>query len=147
MNKFDVDWRPTLHLGHNKTDVNALEAAQKRATRTAARRKKIDEAIQSEPENNTVGDLNPNPKEVQTDTVVSHLNTAVQTEDNSFFSETKFLSDEVKVILSLKTVVITKSSSSFMTFYYQRCELSCETLQICLVVHTPRHKIKAVSTN
>lgn len=48
MNKFDVDWRPTLHLGHDKTDVNALEAAQERAIRTAARRKKIDEAIQSE---------------------------------------------------------------------------------------------------
>ena len=44
---------------------------------------------------NTVSNLNPNSKEVQTDDIVSqsHLNTAVQTEDNSFFSETEFLSD------------------------------------------------------
>ena len=44
MNEFGVDWRPTLNLGHNKTNVNALEAAQERTIRTAARRKKIDEA-------------------------------------------------------------------------------------------------------
>ena len=66
MNKFDVDWRPTLNLGHNKTNVNALEAAQVRAIRTAARRKKIDEASQSET-NTAVSDSIPNSKEVQTD--------------------------------------------------------------------------------
>ena len=43
MDKFHVDWRPTLRLGHKKIDIDALEAAQERATRTAARRKKIDE--------------------------------------------------------------------------------------------------------
>ena len=51
-----MDWWPTLHLEHNKTDVNALGVVQERAIRTAARRKKIDEAIQLEPEINTVGD-------------------------------------------------------------------------------------------
>ena len=40
MDKFHVDWRPTLRLGHKKIDIDALEAAQERATRTAARSKK-----------------------------------------------------------------------------------------------------------
>ena len=40
MDKFDVDWWPTLRLGHEKIDVDALEPAQERATRAAARRKK-----------------------------------------------------------------------------------------------------------
>ena len=124
MNKFDVDWRPTLHLGHDKTDVSALEVAQERAIRTAARRKKIDEAIQSEI--NTVSNLNPNSKEVQTDDLVSqsHLNTAVQTEDNSFFSETEFLSDKVKVhyYTGLPNAEVLRCTFKFVVAFYAKGE-------------------------
>ena len=118
MNKFDVDWRPTLHLGHDKTDVNALEAAQERAIRTAARRKKIDEAIQSEI--NTVSNLNPNSKEVQTDDIVSqsHLNTAVQTEDNSFFSETEFLPNAEVLRCTFEFVVAFYAKGEKRSYYW-----------------------------
>lgn len=123
MNKFDVDWRPTLRLGHEKIDVDALEAAQERATRIAARRKKIDEAtIQSEI---TVSNLDPNTKEVQTDSImVTHLSTAVQTESNSFFSETEFLSDEVKVhyYTGLPNAEVLQSTFEFVVAFYAKGE-------------------------
>ena len=126
MNKFDVDWQPTLNLGHNKTNVNALEAAQERAIRTAARKKKIDEASQSE--TNTacaVSDSIPNFKEVQTDAVVSHVSSiAVQTEDNSFFSETKFLADQVKVhyYTGLPNAEVLQCTFEFVVAFYVKGE-------------------------
>ena len=119
-----MDWRPTLNLGHNKTNVNALEAAQERAIRTAARRKKIDEASQSET-STAVSDSIPNSKEVQTDAVVSHVSSiAVQTEDNSFFSETKFLADQVKVhyYTGLPNAEVLRCTFEFVVAFYAKGE-------------------------
>ena len=134
MNKFDVDWRPTLRLGHEKIDVDALEAAQERATRTAARRKKIDENNQSEI---NASDLDPNTKEVQTDTIiVSHLNAAVQTESSHFFSGTEFLSDKVKVhyYTGLLNAEVLQSTFEFVVAFYAKGEKRSYYLVSFLIV-------------
>ena len=41
--KHNIDWVPTLSLGHNKRDLGSSEAASNRAERTLKRKKYIDE--------------------------------------------------------------------------------------------------------
>ena len=39
MNKSNIDWCPSINLGHNKINVDALQAASDRAERTVLRQK------------------------------------------------------------------------------------------------------------
>jgi len=43
MKRWDVDWAPSLNLGHDKVNLNALQAASDRATRTEMRRRRVEE--------------------------------------------------------------------------------------------------------
>ena len=69
--------------------------------------------------------MNPNTKEVQTDIIiVPCLNTAVQTENNGFFSETEFLSDKVKVhyYTGLPNAEVLQSTFEFVVAFYAKGE-------------------------
>ena len=45
MNKFDVDWCPSVNLGHDKINVDALQNTSERAERTALRCKRMEETV------------------------------------------------------------------------------------------------------
>jgi len=45
MNKHDVDWFPTLELGHNKLDMETIHAASERASEREARAKERNKRI------------------------------------------------------------------------------------------------------
>ena len=47
MNKSDIDWCPSINLGHNKINVDALQVASDRAERTVLRQKRMEEAMAS----------------------------------------------------------------------------------------------------
>ena len=47
MNKSDVEWCPSINLGHNKINVDALKAASDRAKQTVLQQKRMEEAMAS----------------------------------------------------------------------------------------------------
>ena len=115
MNKSDIDWCPSINLGHNKINMNALQAASDRAECMALRQKKMEKAIvssavaESFTEDTATGeDTNPRYSNQET-TVVSYeckivqthrphfCNISVQTDESDFFDEGNFLVDDAKV--------------------------------------------------
>ena len=48
MNTFDVDWSPTVNLGHSKIDKDKLKDAQDRAQRAISRKRKREEEFEAQ---------------------------------------------------------------------------------------------------
>ena len=48
MNTFDVDWSPTVNLGHSKINGDKLKDAQDRAQRAISRKRKREEEFEAQ---------------------------------------------------------------------------------------------------
>ena len=112
MDRSNVDWTPCLEVGHHNISVGALQAASGRATRTALRRRRINEARDANTITSSSGldgtDPGPKTTQVQTENVINQSKVVqtgshdvrcqeVQTDGGDFFSETRFSSDDAKV--------------------------------------------------
>ena len=115
MNKFNADWCPSINLGHDKIDVNALQTASERAERTVLRRRRMDEAVagssttESSIEDSVTVDgtgcvnqeTQTTEKTYESKIVQTHRpefrNISVQTDESNFFDERSFLVDDAKV--------------------------------------------------
>ena len=115
MNKSDVDWCPSINLGHNKINVDALKAASDRAEWTVLRQKRIQEAMAStatveslteeigKDTDSRYGNQETQKTEVsyESKTIQTHCpqfrNISVQTDKDNFFDERNFLADDAKV--------------------------------------------------
>ena len=100
MYKLDIDWSPSLHLGHNKLSIDSakLAEAQQRATRAAARAERREEILTSTSASTSVSETH----DVQSDDVVTHDQ---QTETEhvgdlpvDIFEEEQFVKDDGKVL-------------------------------------------------
>ena len=111
MNKSDVDWCPSINLGHNKINVDALQAASERAEQTVLRHKRMEETMASLTEDCATSedtDSRYRNQETQTTEVTyeskviqthrpQFCNISVQTDESNFFDERNFLVDNAKV--------------------------------------------------
>ena len=111
MNKSDIDWFPCLHLGHDKVNIIALQAANERATRTELRKKRMEETsasalrsteIQTSVNEGTTTTSNScisNSQEVQTD-IVQYDDKKVQTKFVELCTKEQPTIDKIIIVCS-----------------------------------------------